>query len=84
METNINDIFEFCMQHANDRIKQSIKQRHDNNKAILETLMKLNDTLPDLRFYQLLAIAGIGNPFSGENFGEEPDETLKKLNTNLL
>lgn len=57
--------------------------RHKDNLAIIRRIVEIMDNHPELRFQQILYVYNIVE--EGEDkFYEEPSETLRKLNHNIL
>lgn len=60
-----------------------INDRRKDNLAIIRKIVEIMDNYPDMRFQQILYVYDIVE--EGEDkFYEEPSETLRKLNHNIL
>lgn len=60
-----------------------INDRRKDNLAIIRKIVEIMDNYPDMRFQQILYVYNIVE--EGEDkFYEEPSETLRKLNHNIL
>lgn len=60
-----------------------INDRRKDNLAIIRKIVEIMDNYPDMRFQQILYVYNIVE--EGEDkFYEEPSETLRKLNHDIL
>lgn len=57
--------------------------RHKDNLAIIRRIVEIMDNYPELRFQQILYVYNIVEE-GKDKFYEEPSETLRKLNHNIL
>lgn len=60
-----------------------IDDRRKDNLAIIRKIVEIMDNYPDMRFQQILYVYNIVEE-DEDKFYEEPSETLRKLNHNIL
>lgn len=60
-----------------------INDRRKDNLAIIRKIVEIMDNYPDMRFQQILYVYNIVEE-DEDKFYEEPSETLRKLNHNIL
>ena len=60
-----------------------IDDRRKDNLAIIRKIVEIMENYPDMRFQQILYVYNIVEE-DEDKFYEEPSETLRKLNHNIL
>ena len=81
--------FEKYMFEINKSIKDKIKNRQKDNKAIIEIINDYVEKYPELRFGQILYVLGMirqdenGNCNLSDIFNEEPIDTLIRIENSL-